>query len=127
MKHVLTFIFILISVSLFSQWTVRTDTLISNLNDTIIEEWVGLQTPHPKGMLLQLKLDKYYINEGVPVLVASNQYKVNRRNYDTINEGGQTALWLKDQTFVNRNFIKMWAEIEIEKILYELRKVPIEE
>lgn len=125
MKKLLPLILILISFTLSAQWTVREDTLISNLGDTLIERWEGLQTPYPEGILLELKYNKYFLNNGIEVLVQREKVNVARRDSDTVgNNGNTTILWLKDQTFVNRNYIKMWAEWEIEKWLEQQRAIP---
>ena len=127
MRNLLTLALILISISVFSQWTVRTDTLTYNNGDTLIEKWVGLYTPHPNGLILQIKYHKYFINDGFLILVDEENYKATRRNNDTITDANVTVLWLKDQTFVNRNYVRQWAEWEIEKLLEQQRAIPEQE
>jgi len=125
MKKLLTLILILISFTLSAQWTVREDTLTSTSGDVFLERWEGLQTPHPNGILLKLKYTEYFVHHpDTLVIQARESYKIFRTNNDTVGDGQVTIQWLKDQTFVNRNYVKQWAQWEIEKLLEEQRQVP---
>ena len=125
MKKPLTLILILISFTLSAQWTVREDTLTSTSGDVFLERWEGLQTPHPNGILLKLKYTEFFVHHPDTLVVqARENYRVFRSNTDTVGDAQVTVQWLKDQTFVNRNYIKMWAEWEIEKWLEQQRAIP---
>lgn len=117
MKKLLTILLILTASTAFSQWTVQEDTLINiNQGDTTIQVWDAVQTPHPNGIILRIDYTEYRVYNGDLYKKRTERYRVARNDADSVSAAQVTIQWLKDQTFVNRNYIKQWALWEIENL-----------